>query len=95
MTDSWQPLLERYLEYTAVHHILPLDDLGTNAFSNLIPIRAFEHSAITAYQNAFSRDLAPGDVILVDFPIPPPGQMLWPPVTDPLAPELELWRRTR
>ena len=78
-----------------VHHKIPLDDLGTNAFSNLVLIRILEHSAITAYQNAFSRDLTPGDIIVVDFPVPPPAQAIWPPAAEPAPLELDLWSHAR
>ena len=78
-----------------VHHIIPLDDLGTNAFGNLILIRVQEHSVLTAYQNAFSRSLAPGDVVVTDFPVPPSGQAVSPPPMEAAPLELELWSHAR
>ena len=76
-----------------VHHIIPLDDLGTNAFSNLILIRAQEHAPLSAYQNKFTRSMSGGEVIVVDFPVPPEGQLVWPSVADEEAPAEELWIR--
>ena len=78
-----------------VHHIIPLDDEGGNEFTNLILIRALEHTVITAYQNAFTRQLEPDDIIAVDFPVPPPDQTVWPPSSNQVPAEQALWRAKR
>ena len=44
----------------SVHHKLPLDDTGTNDFSNLVLIKnTTEHSVFTTTQNAIRRGMAP------------------------------------
>ncbi len=54
-----------------VHHKLPLDDGGTNDFSNLVLIRnAPEHSALTTYQAQATRGMSVGEIREIDFPIP-------------------------
>lgn len=54
-----------------VHHKLPLDDGGTNDFSNLVLIKNDPyHKVITNYQNSFTKDLEVGKSIEVDWPIP-------------------------
>ncbi|NAX20988.1 HNH endonuclease signature motif containing protein [Vibrio sp. V39_P1S14PM300] len=54
-----------------VHHKLPLDDGGTNDFSNLVLIRnAPEHSAFTTYQKQTTTGISVGDSIELDWPIP-------------------------
>jgi len=81
-----------------VHHIVPLDDGGTNAFENLILIRNNrEHSALTAYQNAFTRGLSPGDSVAVDYPVPLPVEnfAVYPPASLLEPEELQLWSRRR
>ncbi len=65
-----------------VHHIMPLDDGGTNAFSNLVLIKtAIFHEAIHSssqdYQKQINR-LSPGDTINVNFPVTPSGCKIWP-----------------
>ena len=75
-----------------VHHIIPLDDLGTNALSNLILMRDFEHSALTAYQNRATGHLEVGDAAMVDFPVPRPGQLVWPVPEHWEATEEALWK---
>jgi hypothetical protein len=53
-----------------VHHKLPLDDGGTNDFSNLVLIKNDPfHKALTNAQNELVGSLAPGQSKLVDFPI--------------------------
>ena len=55
----------------SVHHKLPLDDTGTNDFSNLVLIRnTTEHSVFTTTQNAISRGMAPGEHRTVLWPVP-------------------------
>ncbi len=54
-----------------VHHKLPLDDGGTNDFSNLVLIKNDPyHKVITNYQNSVTRNLSIGESINVDWPIP-------------------------
>lgn len=55
----------------SIHHKLPLDDTGTNDFSNLVLIRnTTEHSVFTTTQNAISRGMVPGDHRTVLWPVP-------------------------
>ncbi|MDR7342935.1 hypothetical protein J2X14_001339 [Pantoea alhagi] len=55
----------------SVHHKLPLDDNGTNDFSNLVLIRnKVEHSIFTTTQNAIIRGLSPGEHKTVLWPVP-------------------------
>jgi len=54
-----------------VHHKLPLDDGGTNAFDNLVLIRNDPHHiGITNAQRELVGDLAVGQSRQVDFPVP-------------------------
>lgn len=54
-----------------VHHKLPLDDSGTNDFSNLMLIKNDPyHKVITNSQLTFSRKMQPGESVKVKFPIP-------------------------
>ena len=54
-----------------VHHKLPLDDGGTNAFSNPVLIRNDPHHiAISNEQRRLVGDLSIGESRQVDFPIP-------------------------
>lgn len=51
-----------------VHHKYPLDDSGTNDFDNLVLIKnAPYHKAITAYQNAVTNGMSPGDSRIIDW----------------------------
>jgi hypothetical protein len=53
-----------------VHHKLPLDDGGTNEFSNLVLIKNEPfHKALTNAQSDLVGDLMPGQSKRVDFPI--------------------------
>ena len=55
-----------------VHHKLPLDDSGTNAFDNLILIRTSPyHKVITNYQNYITRGFAVGSENEIDWPVLP------------------------
>lgn len=80
-----------------VHHIIPLDDGGDNAFDNLILIRSScEHSALTAYQNSFTRGLEEGAEVEIDYPVPAHGTnfAIYPPSTaEPV--ELTLWPKRK
>lgn len=54
-----------------VHHKLPLDDGGTNDFSNLVLIKNDPyHKVITNYQNSVTKGLEAGESIKVEWPIP-------------------------
>ncbi|WP_460059553.1 HNH endonuclease signature motif containing protein, partial [Pseudolactococcus yaeyamensis] len=53
-----------------VHHQLPLDDSGTNDFSNLVLIKNDPyHKVITNYQNIVKKGLGVGEGRLVDWPM--------------------------
>ncbi|WP_255259597.1 HNH endonuclease [Lentibacillus sp. CBA3610] len=53
-----------------VHHNLPLDDGGTNDFSNLVLIKNDPyHKAITNEQNSLTRNLSPGETKKINWPI--------------------------
>ncbi len=59
--DGWQ-----------VHHKLPLDDGGTNDYSNLVLIKNEPyHKTITNAQRSLVGDLKAGETRTVEFPIPP------------------------
>ena len=54
-----------------VHHKLPLDDGGTNDFSNLVLIQNEPyHKVITNAQNAATRGMTEGQTRVLDWPIP-------------------------
>ncbi len=54
-----------------VHHKLPLDDGGTNDFSNLVLIRkAPEHHAFTTYQKQTTKGLSVGENVELQWPLP-------------------------
>lgn len=54
-----------------VHHKLPLDDSGTNAFSNLVLIENEPyHKVFTNMQSSITRNLAPGENKLTPWAIP-------------------------
>ena len=55
-----------------VHHILPLDDSGTNSFSNLVLIKNTPfHKAISNYQWSYTSKMIVGETIIIDWPIFP------------------------
>jgi hypothetical protein len=55
-----------------VHHKLPLDDGGDNAFSNLVLIRINpHHKVLTNMANEMTKGLAPGQALTVTYPIVP------------------------
>jgi hypothetical protein len=62
-----------------VHHKLPLDDNGTNDFSNLILMKNDPyHMTVTNFQNDVTAALKEGEMMRIDWPIPdgfvyPPG----------------------
>ncbi|WLR42628.1 HNH endonuclease signature motif containing protein [Bacillus carboniphilus] len=54
-----------------VHHKLPLDDGGTNDFSNLILIKNDPyHKVLTNSQRTLTRGIKVGDSIIIKWPIP-------------------------
>ena len=54
-----------------VHHKLPLDDGGTNDFSNLILMKNEPaHKVITQTQRRLIRGMEAGETRKLDFPIP-------------------------
>ncbi len=54
-----------------VHHKIPLDGGGTNAFSNLVLIQNEPyHKVLTNYQNSFMKNMNEGDIIVVSWPQP-------------------------
>ncbi len=55
-----------------VHHKLPLDDGGDNAFSNLVLIRKSpHHKVLTNMANEMANGLKPGQALTVTYPIVP------------------------
>uniref|UniRef100_UPI003EB9356C HNH endonuclease n=1 Tax=Bacillus maqinnsis TaxID=3229854 RepID=UPI003EB9356C len=53
-----------------VHHNLPLDDGGTNDFTNLVLIKNDPyHKAVTNEQNSLTRGLAPKQSKIIKWPI--------------------------
>lgn len=53
-----------------VHHNLPLDDGGTNDFTNLVLITNHPyHKAITNEQNSLTRELIPGKSKTINWPM--------------------------
>ncbi|MDG9882466.1 HNH endonuclease [Pseudomonas sp. GD04058] len=65
-----------------VHHRLPLDDGGTNAFSNLILMRNdIEHIAVHGRYNPGEKLIhatAYGDMVTAVMPLPPQGALIYP-----------------
>jgi hypothetical protein len=62
-----------------VHHILPLDDGGTNAFSNLVLIRNHpDHKIITNLQNELTQGMRPGEVRQIQWPVPSEPTIVYP-----------------
>ncbi|QBO35728.1 hypothetical protein EQG49_04245 [Periweissella cryptocerci] len=56
--DGWQ-----------VHHQLPLDDSGTNDFSNLVLVKNEPyHKVITNYQRSSTKGMKPGDKRIINWP---------------------------
>lgn len=69
-----------------VHHVLSIDDNGTNDSANLILIRnASEHTAITASQNHFSRGMRAGEIKNVDFIVFDDDMVVYPLDNRPLT----------
>lgn len=62
-----------------VHHVFPIDDGGTNDFSNLVLIKnSPDHQIITNHQKYSTGDLGPGQSKTVDWPVFPEGTTVWP-----------------
>ncbi|MDQ7823519.1 MAG: HNH endonuclease signature motif containing protein [Candidatus Eremiobacteraeota bacterium] len=54
-----------------VHHKVPLDDMGTNDFDNLVLIHNKpEHTSITSYQNRMTAGMVDGDTKQMKWPVP-------------------------
>ena len=64
-----------------VHHNLPLDDGGTNDFTNLVLIKNDPfHKAVTNEQNSLTRGMAPNESKKIKWPmfevdVYPPNQI--------------------
>jgi hypothetical protein len=62
-----------------VHHLLPLDDGGTNATSNLVLIKNDpDHMLITRYQNGETRGMSAGETRRLEWPMPDQQVSVWP-----------------
>lgn len=62
-----------------VHHILPLDDGGSNSFDNLVLIRTNpDHMLITNHQNLVTQALEPGQTRVLSWPVPDKPTGVWP-----------------
>jgi hypothetical protein len=66
-----------------VHHLLPLDDGGTNAIDNLVLIKDDpDHQLITRYQTQQTRGMGPGDTRRLEWPMPNHAVRVWPETPD-------------
>jgi hypothetical protein len=66
-----------------VHHLLPLDDGGTNATSNLVLIKNDpDHMLITRYQNGETRGMSAGETRKLEWPMPDQRVSVWPKTPD-------------
>jgi hypothetical protein len=62
-----------------VHHLLPLDDGGTNATSNLVLIKNDpDHMLITQYQNKLTKGMSAGQTRQLEWPMPDQQVRVWP-----------------
>ena len=62
-----------------VHHILPLDDGGTNAFNNLVLIRNEpDHYLLTNYQNSITENMKASQTQMLEWPILDQPTLIWP-----------------
>jgi hypothetical protein len=62
-----------------VHHMLPLDDGGTNATDNLVLIKNEpDHKLITRYQIDQTKGMSPGDTRQLQWPMPDHQLRVWP-----------------
>jgi hypothetical protein len=61
-----------------VHHVLSLDDGGTNATSNLVLMRKDpDHIRITTYQNDRTRGMSAGQTRTLEWPMPDSRVRVW------------------
>jgi hypothetical protein len=66
-----------------VHHLLPLDDGGSNATDNLVLIRDDpDHKLITRYQIEQTKGMEPGDTRRLEWPMPDHQVRVWPETPD-------------
>lgn len=66
-----------------VHHLLPLDDGGTNATSNLVLIRNDpDHMLITRYQTGQTQGMSAGQTRELEWPMPDSQVSVWPETPD-------------
>jgi hypothetical protein len=66
-----------------VHHLLPLDDGGTNAMDNLVLIKANpDHMMISMYQNAATKGMSAGETKRLMWPTPDHPVDVWPKTPD-------------
>jgi hypothetical protein len=62
-----------------VHHLLPLDDGGTNATSNLVLIKNDpDHMLITRYQIERTQGMSAGQTRKLEWPMPDSQVRVWP-----------------
>jgi len=62
-----------------VHHMLPLDDGGTNATDNLVLIKNDpDHQLITRYQSDQTKAMSPGETRRMPWPMPDHPTSVWP-----------------
>jgi hypothetical protein len=66
-----------------VHHMLPLDDGGANATSNLVFIKQDpDHKLLTNYQNEQTRGISAGQTRKLEWPVPDWQIRIWPKTPD-------------
>ncbi len=66
-----------------VHHLLPLDDGGTNATSNLVLIKNDpDHMLITRYQIEQTQGMSAGQTRKLEWPMPDSQVRVWPETPD-------------
>jgi len=66
-----------------VHHVLPLDDGGTNATDNLVLIRNEpDHQLVTRYQLDQTKAMSPGETRRMAWPMPDHPVSVWPETPD-------------
>jgi hypothetical protein len=62
-----------------VHHLLPIDDGGTNATSNLVLIKNDpDHMLMTNYQNKLTQGISAGQTRQLEWPMPDKQVSVWP-----------------
>jgi hypothetical protein len=66
-----------------VHHLLPIDDGGTNATNNLVLIRNDpDHMLVTQYQNKLTKGMSEGQTRQLEWPMPDQQVRVWPETPD-------------